>query len=617
MSEKKQVCVIGAGVCGLPAAKWAVQYGLEPTVFEAQSQLGGLWNYKEEETEFSTVMKQTVINTSKEMSAYSDFVPDAEDANFMHHTKLWRYLDRYADTFDIKKYIKFNHRVTNVERASDYSTAGRWTVTYADNHNHEHKQTFDFVLVCVGHHATPNMPKPWPGQDKWNGRMIHSHSYKKPTGYDDKNVLVVGIGNSAVDVACELSRIAKQVTISTRRGAWVVGKHIEKGYPMDMFLNTRLNTLIKWLSLDYFNKLCEEKFTNFFNQDEYGLRPKHKLIAQHPTISDELHNKIGCGTVILKGDIKCFTENGVIFEDGSFTEVDEVVCCTGFTFDFPFLDSGKLIPVVDNRVELFKKVFPMNSADKNTLGVIGLFQPLGSVVAPGEMNCRLFYEQALGHIKLPSKEEMLKNIKLTNERIFKRYTNVPRHTIQVDYVEYMDEMATMVGCKPPMAKLFFTDYTLWKALFFGPDVPYAYRLVGPHPWPYAREAILDVETRRIKAIRKRETPNDVLKQCAELKKDRTSPVWYAGGVVLLAAAVVKMYKFAWIGPNAGPARLLITLPPLAKSWLASTSDWAWKAQSSSQNLFPNPSPKPPPFNSPDPKTDFDKTLGSSDPIITP
>ncbi|CAD5205595.1 unnamed protein product [Bursaphelenchus okinawaensis] len=550
MSTNKRICIIGAGVSGLPATKWAVQYGVEPTVFEAQSQLGGLWNYKEEETEFSTVMKQTVINTSKEMSAYSDFVPDAEDANFMHHTKLWKYLDRYADTFDLKKYIRFNHRVTNVERASDYARTGRWLVSYTDNNGIDHQQTFDFVLVCVGHHATPNMPKPWPGQDKWNGRMIHSHSYKKPTGYDDKNVLVVGIGNSAVDVACELSRIAKQVTISTRRGAWVVGKHIEKGYPMDMFLNTRMNSMIKWLSFDYYNKLCEEKFTNFFDQDEYGLRPKHKLLAQHPTITDELHNKIGCGTVILKGDIKRFTENGVIFEDGSFTEVDEVVCCTGFTFDFPFLDSGKLVPVVDNKVELYKKMFPLNSADKNTIAIVGLFQPIGSIVAPAEMNCRVFYEQALGNVKLPPKKDMIKDIKNANEKMFKRYTNVPRHTIQVDYVEYMDELANLIGCKPPLTKLFFTDYTLWKALFFGPDVPYAYRLVGPHAWPKAREVILDVEERRIKAIRKRETPNNPLKKAESVKKDSTSPAWLTAGAVVALAAGAKLYQ-AGVFDNVG------------------------------------------------------------------
>lgn len=73
------------------------------------------------------------------------------------------------------------------------------------------------VAVCTGHHARPNFPK-FAGQDRFKGRTIHSHSYKDHIGYEDKTVVVVGIGNSGVDVACELARIAKQVYISTRRG---------------------------------------------------------------------------------------------------------------------------------------------------------------------------------------------------------------------------------------------------------------------------------------------------------------------------------------------------------------------------------------------------------------
>ncbi|CAD5207596.1 unnamed protein product [Bursaphelenchus xylophilus] len=535
--SKKTVCVIGAGVCGLPAAKWAVQYGFEPTVLEAQSQLGGLWNYKEEETEFSTVMKQTVINTSKEMSAYSDFVPNPEDANYMHHSKLWKYLDRYAEVNGLRKFIKFRHYVKNVERATDYDRTGNWVVHFTDDNGSSQQKTYNFVLVCTGHHATPHFPKPWPGQEQWKGRIVHSHSYKKPVGYDDKTVLVVGIGNSAVDVACELSRSAQQVYISTRRGAWINAKHTKNGYPNDMAFNRRYIGLIKWLSPDLLNKMSEKRFTEFFDHDEYGLRPKHKVLAQHPTICDEIHNKISSGTVIVKGDIKQFNATGVVFEDGSFADVDEVVLCTGFSFSFPYLDNGNLVPVIDNRVELYKKMFPPNSADKNTLACIGLVQPIGSIMAPAEMQVRVFYEQALGNLQLPSKAEMLRDIKTSNENMLRRYINVPRHTIQIDYVDYMDEMSSMIGAKPPLTRLFFTDFELWNKLIFGPNVPYVYRLAGPFPWPEAREAIMGVEERRIKGIHKRETPNDPLKPLR--KSDGAS--LYTWAIAVLVVLLIVWY----------------------------------------------------------------------------
>lgn len=79
--------------------------------------------------------------------------------------------------------------------------------------------------------------------------------------------------------------------------------------------------------------------------------------------------------MIIKGNIERFTETSVIFEDGfELKDVDEVVMATGYWFDFPYLDSGRLIPVEKNRCKLYKKMFPLNSADKNTLAVIGLLQ---------------------------------------------------------------------------------------------------------------------------------------------------------------------------------------------------------------------------------------------------
>lgn len=59
----------------------------------------------------ASVMKSTVINSSKEMTAYSDFPPDDETANFMHNTHMCKYLEEYAKEFDLATYIQFQHRV--------------------------------------------------------------------------------------------------------------------------------------------------------------------------------------------------------------------------------------------------------------------------------------------------------------------------------------------------------------------------------------------------------------------------------------------------------------------------------------------------------------------------
>lgn len=66
-------------------------------------------------------------------------------------------------------------------------------------------------MVCTGHHGTVNQPK-IKGQEKFKGLIKHTHSLKNATGFEDKNVVVVGIGNSGGDAAVEASVVAKQVS---------------------------------------------------------------------------------------------------------------------------------------------------------------------------------------------------------------------------------------------------------------------------------------------------------------------------------------------------------------------------------------------------------------------
>ena len=64
------------------------------------------------------------------------------------------------------------------------------------------------------------------------------------------------------------------------------------------------------------------------------------------------------------------------------------------------------------------------------------------------------------------------------QRFQKRFYESERHTIQVDWLNFMDELAVELGVKPNLFKYFVTDPELWSALFFGPSVPYQYRLEG-------------------------------------------------------------------------------------------------------------------------------------------
>ena len=212
--EKKRVAIIGAGVCCLISIKCCLDEELEPVCFELSDNIGGLWRYEAKATDgLSCVMKTTVINTSKEMMCFSDFPIPADFPNFMHNTKVMDYFILYAKHFQLLKHIQYRTEVVSVLKVEDFETTGRWVLKIKDVESaKERTEVFDAVLVCTGHHADKKMPN-FAGHEEFQGQQMHTHDYRSHKGFEDKVVVVVGIGNSGADIAVELSKVAKQVIL--------------------------------------------------------------------------------------------------------------------------------------------------------------------------------------------------------------------------------------------------------------------------------------------------------------------------------------------------------------------------------------------------------------------
>ena len=476
-------------------------------------------------------MKSTVINTSKEMGAYSDFTPPPKAVNYMHNTELLKYFEDYADHYKLRPFIRFSHRVTNIERADDYVQTGKWKITFLAKGKKEATEIFDGVLLATGHHAIPNIPDPWPGQEKFKGRITHSHDYHSHVGFEDKTVAVVGIGNSGGDICVELSRVAKQVYLVTRKGTWLLRRLADQGFPIDgIYTRFYLNLLFKFFPFSYVNRKLEESASQWFNHEIYGLKPIFPLLSAHPTVNDELPNRLANGTVRIKPNIKEFTEHGIIFEDGSAVDhVDEVVLSTGYWFEFGLIEGGKLIHVQKNITELFMNMYSPNLSDHNSLAIIGLVQPLGSIIPISEMQSRVFYDVLTGRTKLPNKENMMKEITHKRKLIRRRYVDSPRHTIQVDYILYMDELAGLIGCRPDFFKVFLNDPALALKIYRSAPIPATYRVVGPHSWEGARDAIMNLERRVLTGM----SPTGKPIMC---KPKKRFP-WLFIGIILVGIAI--------------------------------------------------------------------------------
>ena len=208
-----KVAVIGAGVSGLTAIKACLEQGLMPVCYERTGNIGGLWRYTEQVYEDQgCVSRSTVSNTSKHMMSFSDFPMSAESPTYPRHTDVYEYLKCYASHYRLEDHVHFNMEVLNIEEADDFSTTGDWYVTVRDKLTSQESTTrFGAVMVCNGHNSTPKIPH-FSGLSSFHGPKIHSQAFKDPNEYAGKDVVVIGIANSACDMAVDLSRVASKVS---------------------------------------------------------------------------------------------------------------------------------------------------------------------------------------------------------------------------------------------------------------------------------------------------------------------------------------------------------------------------------------------------------------------
>lgn len=419
----KPVCIIGAGSSGIAVAKALKQKDLAFDCFEKGSDLGGNWRYNNDNG-VSAAYRSLHIDTSRRNLQYPDFPTPDDWPDFPSHWQVMQYLEDYADKFGIRPHIRFRTSVTKVE-----PTGNEWSVTLDSGET----LRYGAVIVANGHLWDTRLPD-FPGQ--FMGTQIHSHAYKTAAPFDDKRVLVVGIGNSAVDIAVDLCRRARSVTISTRRGAWIMPKYI-LGIPTDRwgaFLSRKLK-LPTPLARMIVNKLM---YLTVGDQRRYGMpRPQHPMWREHATISQELLPYIGHGWIRVKPNVAKLAGSRVHFTDGSSDDFDAVIYATGYKTSFPFLDPA-IFQVKDNEApQLYRRMLALG---RPGLYFAGLVQPIGATIPLVEIQARWLAGVLAGEIALPAQEAMRAELREHWRGVKRRYVDSARYTLEVDYRDYATQL---------------------------------------------------------------------------------------------------------------------------------------------------------------------------------
>ena len=426
MPTPTRVAVIGAGAAGLAAAKSLLDEGLDVVVLEKGDRPGGLWA-QGNASGLSPAYDTLHLNTSKGRTEFADFPMPAEWPDYPSAAKVAGYLADYAGAFGVTERIRFGTEVESVVRHD----AG-WEVTLTTGGS----ERVDAVVVANGHNWSPRWPDPvYPGH--FDGEQMHAHDYRGPHQLRGRKVVVVGMGNSAMDIAVDASYAgAAPVLLSARHGAHIVPKYLF-GRPADATGAALARLPWRWRQ-----RLAETMLRLAVGRPEhYGLpAPAGGLFQNHPTISDSILHRITHGEVRPKPGIERFDGDRVVFTDGSVEQADLVVWATGYRVRIPFL--GEEWTGADpEAMPLYKRVFHLEDP---SLTFVGLMQSTGAALPVVEAQAKLVAAHLGGRYALPSAADQQRSVDAALSGAMERWGS-KRPMMRIDFDHFVADLPKEVA----------------------------------------------------------------------------------------------------------------------------------------------------------------------------
>jgi indole-3-pyruvate monooxygenase len=310
MNKPVDVAIVGAGPAGLAVAACLQRAGRSFVLIERHGSVGSSWR---------THYDRLHLHTDKAHSSLPHYKLPKHYPRYPSRQQVVDYLEDYARHFDLQP--RLNEEVQSARRVGD-----SWELTSSRD-----KYQARSLVVAAGYNSEPNMPT-WPGQDAYQGTVLHSKQYRNAAAFKDQNVLVVGLGNSGGELLIDLWEHGARPAIAVRSPVNVIPREV-MGTP---FLT--MGILQSWLPSRLADAL-NAPVTNAIIGDlrPFGLRrPADGPITQIreqgrvPFIDVGTIRLIKAGHVKVYPNIERFTQTGVVFADGRQQDFDAVVLATGF-----------------------------------------------------------------------------------------------------------------------------------------------------------------------------------------------------------------------------------------------------------------------------------------------
>jgi len=416
----KEVCVIGAGVAGLATAKVFLAQGHGVTVFERVDTLGGVWSPARR-------YPGVRLQIRRQQYAFSDFPMPPHYPEFPTGQQLYEYLCAYSARFGIDRLIRFRTEVCSIVPRPDGLPG--WRVRFRDLlTDSEAASDFDLVIVCTGVFCEPDIP-PFPGRSEFEARggiVLHSSQVGDEAILDGRDVVVIGFGKSALDLAEASLATAHSTAIVCRRVPWKVPHRIA-GINIKHFIHTRFTEiwfphpdagwprrmLHTWLRpvVDLYWRMSEFIIGRKLGLFSPELRPDVPLRNSAPCLTLAIDNlkSIRDGSVTLhRGSVARFTADGLELEGGKSISAQVVVLATGYRREFQFLSERERAALYDasGAILLYRALI---NPDIPCMAFNG-FNGVGPCQLTAEVGATWLVKWVEGCVQLPGHAAMMKTI---------------------------------------------------------------------------------------------------------------------------------------------------------------------------------------------------------------
>ncbi|WP_420630633.1 flavin-containing monooxygenase [Candidatus Leptofilum sp.] len=310
--ETANVLIIGASAAGLAVGACLKQQGVSSvTILERADKVGAAWRRHYDRLH---------LHTDKRNSTLPHFTFPADVPRYPSRQQLITYLEKYAQHFDLQPL--FGQEATKIAKKD-----GLWQVTTVFGHQFAAPS----LVMATGYTNQPYMPS-WPGQEQFSGEIMHSSAYKNGSAFANKDVLVVGFGNSGGEIAIDLHEHGAKPTIAVRSPVNVVPRDLA-GIPIlsiGILLSIFPPVVADLLAAPLLKLTIGDLSKYGLKKLPYGPNSQIARDGRIPLLDIGTIKLIKQGAIQVMPGIQQFTPDGVTFENGQTRPFDAVVLATGY-----------------------------------------------------------------------------------------------------------------------------------------------------------------------------------------------------------------------------------------------------------------------------------------------